>query len=86
MMSPPVQAGTGVPSGLPVVVFGEGRGSYCRVKSQYWPGSQLSALTQSRPERRTVRPVALIRPEAMNPPALLGQDRPRGLVARVLLR
>lgn len=41
-ISPPFQAGTGVPSGLPVVVLGEGRGSYCRLRSQYWPAVSAS--------------------------------------------
>lgn len=32
----PFHAGTGVPPGFPVVVFGEGMGSYWRLRSQYW--------------------------------------------------
>ena len=31
----PVYFGTGVPAGVPVVVFGDGMGSYWRVRSQY---------------------------------------------------
>jgi hypothetical protein len=36
MISPPIHLGTGVPELVPVVVLGEGKGSYCLSRSQYW--------------------------------------------------
>jgi hypothetical protein len=35
-MLEPLYGGTKVPLGSPVVVLGEGMGSYWRVRSQYW--------------------------------------------------
>ena len=32
----PTYGSTGVPPGLPVVVLGDGSGSYWRLRSQYW--------------------------------------------------
>jgi hypothetical protein len=35
-MPEPLYAGTTVPVGRPLVVFGDGTGSYWRFRSQYW--------------------------------------------------
>jgi hypothetical protein len=40
----PVYGRIGIPSGLPLVVLGDGYGSYCRHKSQYWVWDPLLGL------------------------------------------
>lgn len=79
-ISPPFQAGTGVPSSLPVVVLGDGRGSYCLLRSQYWPGLSAAPILPRCPPPRTVRAIAVVRPQAVDSPAVLREDRSRRLV------
>lgn len=43
----PLYAGTTVPLGRPVVVFGDGTGSYWRLRSQYWVYEPLLCRTVS---------------------------------------